>query len=351
MKEVVIWFERIGLGVLGVLILLMLFGAGYEAIARYRAAKEYPPTGKLVDIGGRKLHIDCRGAGGPTVVFEAGLDYLGAVSWASIHDKVATTTRACAYSRAGILWSDAADDAFDPQQAAKDLRAALRAAGERPPFVLVGHSLGGPYSMIFTGLFPAEVAGLVFVDASHPDQEARIDAATNQSPKEGAPFVTRLLSALPWTGLPRWLATGSGGDAVTNMPQLTKTIGNAYIGTGFGPMMRESDGLREIFRTAGRFRDLGDRPLVVLTGDRPASEAVLRLMGLTPDQGRRMQEEWRKLHEEQTAWSRQGRHEIIPDASHYIQFDRPDRVVAAIDSVVEAVRQTIPQPAPTRSGD
>lgn len=65
-------------------------------------------------------------------------------------------------------------------------------------------------------------------------------------------------------------------------------------------------------------------------------------MGLSADQGLRMQEEWRKLHEEETAWSREGRHEIIPDASRYIQFDRPDRVVAAIDSVVEAVRQRMP---------
>ena len=171
------WLARLGLGLVGLLVLLVLLGATYEQYMRHRAARRYPPMGKLVDLGaGRHLQIDCRGAGTPTVVFEAGGDNLGSLAWAAVHDSIATTTRACAYSRAGMLWSDPGSGPFDPRAAERDLRTALTAAGERPPFIMVGHSLGGPYIMIFTSLYPADVAGLVFVDASHPDQVDRMRA-------------------------------------------------------------------------------------------------------------------------------------------------------------------------------
>src|SRR5689334_25308998 len=98
--------RRIGLGVLAIIALALGVGSGYEAIGRSRAARDFPPPGKLVDIGGRRIQLDCRGTGTPTVVFEDGLDMGGSLSWFGVHDSIAKTTRACAYSRAGIMWSE-----------------------------------------------------------------------------------------------------------------------------------------------------------------------------------------------------------------------------------------------------
>jgi hypothetical protein len=118
-------------------------GALREPGARRRALAQFPMRGRLVEVGGgRRIHLDCRGRGAPTIVLEAGLDPYGALSWESVLDSLAATTRTCAYSRAGILWSDPAVGRFDVRRAADDLHAALSAAGERTPWLLVGQSIG-----------------------------------------------------------------------------------------------------------------------------------------------------------------------------------------------------------------
>ena len=75
------WVKRILLALLALLLLGLVIAAILEAIARNRATGDYPPPGKLVDVGGRKMHIDCRGSGSPTVVLEAGLSTGGSVDW------------------------------------------------------------------------------------------------------------------------------------------------------------------------------------------------------------------------------------------------------------------------------
>jgi pimeloyl-ACP methyl ester carboxylesterase len=128
---------------------------------RSQASRNHPVLGKLVDIGGRRIQIDCRGKGSPTVVLESGIDILGSLSWAAVHDEIAQTTRVCAYSRAGILWSDPNTGTVDSKSVAQDLHEALTKSGETGPWVMVGYSAGVPSTMIFTSLYESEVAGLV----------------------------------------------------------------------------------------------------------------------------------------------------------------------------------------------
>lgn len=326
------WLARIGLGLLALIAVAILAGASYEQYCRHETARRYPPMGKLVDVGGgRRIQIDCRGTGTPTVVFEAGGDNLGSLAWAAVHDSVAKTTRACAYSRAGMLWSDPVSGPFDAHAVANDLHAALTAAGEHPPYVLAGHSLGGPYSMIFTSLYPSEVAGLVFVDASHPDQVERFRKALGSS--VGAPsslFLVKALAALSWTGVARLLPLDPPG------PATTKTISKAYAGTSLAPLLREALAIESTLKVAGGFRDLGNRPLVVLTATKPHPPDQLKSAGLKPDQDRLFIATWQQLHDDEASWSRRSRHQLVPDATHYIQFDRPDVVIAAVREVVSA---------------
>ena len=330
-----LWLRRIAVGLAVLVAIALLSGASYEQLMRRRAASAFPAAGRLVDVGdGRRIQIDCRGAGAPTVVLESGLDHLGSLSWVTVHDSIAKTTRVCAYSRAGIMWSDASDAAFDVASAARDLHTALAAAGERAPYVLVGHSIGGPYVMSFTHAYPAEVRGLVFVDASHPDQFARFRDITGKS-LVPPPGEVKLGAALAWTGLVRLLPAG---PAPPSWPVEAWRVVPSFLPLSVAGLAKETPAVPATLAAVREMRQLEDRPLVVLTAGREQPQAALHAMGLTREQGMRLRDTARVLHDDQTSWSRQGRHEVVPDAGHYIQFDRPDVVVHATREVVDAVR-------------
>jgi pimeloyl-ACP methyl ester carboxylesterase len=329
------WVKRIALTIGGLIVAAILVGAGYEQIMRWRVAREFPVQGRLLDIGGgRHMQIDCRGSGAPTVVFESGLDTMGSLSWAAVHDAIAATTRACAYSRAGIMWSERRAGEFEPEGEARDLHALLVAAGERGPFVMVGHSLGGPYIMNFTRLYPQDVAGLVFVDASHPDQVSRMAQAAGKKMESGKGMM-KAASALSWTGIPRLVAAHTDSPTI---PVQAKLAENAYMSVSLGSALQELDSLDATFAAAGQLRDLGDRPIVVLTAMKPYPAAMLKAVQMTTEQGQRMQAAWKDMHDDEASWSHHSRHELVPDATHYIQFDRPDVVIAAVREAVTDVR-------------
>ncbi len=146
---------------------LAALGATYENIALVRDQDAFAAPGKLYDVGGHRLHLHCQGRGGPTVVLSNGMGEVSA-SWARISGPVAETTRVCSYDRAGQGWSESAERPQDGIAAAKDLHTLLAAAGEKGPFVLVGHSTGGTYALTYASRYPDQVAGLVLLDSSSP---------------------------------------------------------------------------------------------------------------------------------------------------------------------------------------
>lgn len=153
---------------------VVLTGAGwtYETLARRGDGQRHPAPGRLIDVGGHRLHLNCTGAagGGPTVVFESGLDE-SSTTWATVQQGLTDTSatgrvRACGYDRAGYAWSEPGPGRRDAGRLAEELRTLLGAAGERGPFVLVGHSFGGQVVRLFADRWPAETAGLVLVDVT-----------------------------------------------------------------------------------------------------------------------------------------------------------------------------------------
>jgi pimeloyl-ACP methyl ester carboxylesterase len=327
------WIRRVGL-VLGSLILVIaLIGAAYEAVGRRRAANDFPAPGKLVDIGGRRIQIDCRGSGSPTVVFEDGLDVGGSTSWMGVHDSISKTTRACAYSRAGVMWSDARDGAQSGKHVAEDLHSALSIAGEHPPFVMVGHSLGGPYIMIYTKYFGSDVAGLVFVDASHPDQVATFRSLTPMTLASSVKAF-RVASLFSRFGLVRKFAAA---DSAPPQPIRAARASAAYASTSLSGMLKEVDAFDQTLAEAGTFRKLGDRPIFVLTATAPMSKADLEQMKMTVAQGAEYQARWLTMQNDEASWSTRSQHQSI-ESGHYIQFEHPSVVIAAVRSVIDSVR-------------
>ena len=237
------WLKRIGLGIVALIVVAAIFGSDLNSCPATRSCHLPASPGQMVDIGGRKIHFDCSGAGSPTVILESGLDTNGSLSWDEVQDPLARLTRTCSYDRAGVMWSEPKAGPQDADGVVADLHATLVAVGITGPLVMVCHSLGGPYIMNYTKKYGDEVKGLVFVDCSHPDQ------LSNLPPKIVATFKTpllyRVLSALSWTGIFRLMPE----PAVPGMPERIKPIGKAYLGGTFGGSLKEMDRYRNDVQT------------------------------------------------------------------------------------------------------
>ena len=332
------WTKRIAVSAAVVAGAALVSGMSYELVMRERSTRDFPAPGRLVDVGGgRRIQLDCRGHGSPTVVLESGLDTYGSLAWASVHDSIAATTRVCAYSRAGIMWSDPTSGSFDSRAVANDLHRALSRAGETVPWVMVGHSLGGPYVTVFTKLYGAEVSGVVLVDPTHPDQFRRYREIAGKSIMPSAGLI-RFGAAVAWTGLVRAQADAS---TPASWPREIGRVNAAFLSASVYGLAREVEGIPATLRAASELQSFGDRPFVVLTAGRGPSSSELTQMGLTAEQGKRLRAVSSALHANQAARAQRGRHTVIPDASHYIQFDRPDAVIRAIRDVVNSVRTTM----------
>jgi pimeloyl-ACP methyl ester carboxylesterase len=122
------------------------------------------PTGKLVQLGGHRLHIHCSGKGQPTVVIENGFDEFS-FDWVKVQAGVEKFARVCTYDRAGYAWSDPGPLPRTYAQINRDLRNALQKLGEKGPYLLIGHSFGGPVIRNYALTYRNEVAGLIFAES------------------------------------------------------------------------------------------------------------------------------------------------------------------------------------------
>ena len=245
------------IGVTAVLVLASV-GATYDNLARTSDEATVAAPGKLFDVGGFRLHLDCHGQGSPTVVLSNGAGGISA-AWAHITDAVAETTRVCAYDRAGQGWSDEAPNPRDGVESARDLHTLLAAAGEHGPYVLVGHSTGGPYAMTYAAKYPDQVAGLVLLDSASPEQFTRMPAYPSQYQlvlRRGLallPTLSRLgLGRLPVES-PLPAADAAKVAAISSAPQYYRN------------QRDEMSVVPDVFAQAQALTTLGDRPLAVLT--------------------------------------------------------------------------------------
>ncbi len=257
------WAATLGLGIISLVVLLAVAGLVYQWAATRIDERRYPMPGVLVEVDGHRMHLDCRGAGSPTVVMDAGLGD-SSVTWALVQPEVATFTRACSYDRPGYGWSDGANVPRDSQAVARQLHALLAGAGIPGPYLLVGHSFGGLNQLVFHSLYPSEVAGMVLVDSSHPGQLERLapdvsieaDEASTQLSAAGrmartgpaAGMVSRRLHLSPRR---RSLAEGRTGGDRRGLPD-GRFSRYAERGAGFPPEHAPSSGVRIARSVAAR---------------------------------------------------------------------------------------------------
>jgi pimeloyl-ACP methyl ester carboxylesterase len=246
-----------------------------------------------VDAGGPVLRMFTSGSGSPTVVFEAGAG--GSLDeWMRIQTEVGKFATALAYDRAGNGLSPKGPIPRDGKRIAEELHTALRRAHAVPPFILVGHSLGGPYIRIFAGMYPDEVAGLVLVD---PSQEGLAAWAKARDPK---PEDHKLRREDEVDCAPVTFAQASKSRMPTNIPII--------LITGMGP------------------RDIPDFLPEALKTEVRKDREVFYPAKL-------------KFHKEWVEQFPRGRQIVTENSGHGIPLEEPQLIIDTVRDVVERVRQ------------
>lgn len=314
------WVKRVAVGLGAVVAGAVAVGGVTQATASSLSERRHRPPGRMVDVGGYRLHLDCRGEG-PTVVFEAGFGGFS-IDWAGLAPHL-RGVRACAYDRAGFGWSEAKPGGVrDLREQPEALHALLQAADVPPPYVLVGHSLGGPYVRQFAATYPDEVRGIVLVDASTEDMATRFPPSF-LADIEGQLALLGKVKPLMHVGLQRVLRLSVCNDESLPPEQrgIAKSVG--YRTKAYYAMHDEGTALVAAAREGYEIPPpRAGVPVAVLTSGDNLKE---------PETG----EIWRELQGELAAISPTSMHEVVDGSSHFIQTDAPERVVAAIDWVLE----------------
>jgi pimeloyl-ACP methyl ester carboxylesterase len=296
------------------------------------------PLGQLVDVGGRKLHLHCRGKGSPTVIVENGSSGFS-IDWFFVQAKVERFTSICTYDRAGFAWSDHGPTMNTVEETMDDLSLLLRTVLIRPPYILVGQSIGGLYIRAFQRRHPEDVVGLVLVDAT-PEEDARY--LVNGVDKAGIDMTYEEMKSVYAPLLLKPAVEPKLPDEVDEpLDKLPPNLQRARMWAS-RKFVREyipdnahwwiaAESWKEEFVALRRLRlahpyVLGNLPLIVL------------------HRGRRSDPELDRREEELAKMSRIGVARIAPDSDHYIHLYQPELVSQAIRDVFDAASKSRPSP-------
>jgi len=270
-----------------------------------------PPLGKLVDVGGYRVHLYCTGNGSPSIVI-VGAPY--SVDWGLVQPEVAKITQVCSYDHSGLGWSDDGPEDSCSLRVG-EVHAALKNAGIKGPFVLVGHSLGGLVARLYESQFPDEVAGLVLVDHAMPLSIVVAPPVGNTSAPSPppAPTHTTVLRGLDsdpnfshLTPRERELHSWAKSRKHTARQSTVETVQQCF--SELASVTKE------------QLHSLRDKPLVDVSTDEERS----------PD--------YVKFQAELLSLSQNSKEIIAEGSSHYVIIDRPDAVTDATIQVVRSVR-------------
>ena len=297
---------------------------------------------QLVDVGGRKMNIFCAGQGATTVIFDAPSGDAG-WNWHRVQPEVAKHTRACVFDRAGFGFSDPAKGGNTSESVVEDLHKLLAGAGVKPPYILVGNSLGGANVQVYTYRYPREVKGLVLVEPQHEDETSRLDKASQGMLSKVYGMVAEQ-NKYCLAAATKGIKPGSeeqmncAGDAVR---VYGPTLGAAVLKSNTSAAywranIAEWDAMKVGDEQLRKLRrPFGDLPLLVLTrGVSPYAQPGKPQSALN----KAFEDENFAIQKEIAALSTRGQQRVVPGAAHDIQGQKPEAVVQAVLEVLKQVK-------------
>ena len=338
--------------------LCVTIGIGAASAATLTRAEVIPylSAQRLVDVGGHKINLYCTGHGSPSVILDAGQAET-TFAWRKVQPAIAKVTRVCSFDRAGMGFSEPGPLPRDAKGMVADLHALLRNAHIGPPYVLVGHSIAGLYALLYADRFLPEVAGMVLVDPSFPNQTKTLQAASptmKRMEADGPRADTFCYNAAIHGRLS--LQHGSQAYAICGFPphaaddlrsacakngapwcELEKLTRAQYTRPSFWAAYRSEDLASHTLDSAEdekEQRNYGATPLTVLTaandvGDSPIPPAEMRAINAA----------WKAGHDRLARLSSVGVNQVVQRSEHDIALDRPMVVTAAVTSIVHRARR------------
>jgi pimeloyl-ACP methyl ester carboxylesterase len=335
-----------------VLLLVVSSHSPISAAQGESTSPPFPPPGRLVDVGGWRLHINCTGRAEPsqpTVILESGVGDFS-VEWGLVQPGVAQFSRVCSYDRAGDGWSDLGPHPRTMRQIIYELHTLLDKAGVRPPLVLVGHSYGGWLVRLYASSYPADVAGMVLVEPGGDNPwrllgNGKLVRASDLTAGQPIPPVKTSnplrISDIPPAALQQMKAAAQENASDPNPPPRNKLPANAqlmrawtlaqlgHIAAAVNPFEGEElAGFRA--ERAQKEHPLGNMPLIVLTRGIPEA---------TGPNAKMVEDDHRRDNESLATTSLSGKLIVAQHSGHHVQLDEPELVIKSIREVLAAIKK------------
>lgn len=317
------WIRKLTLYFLSLLIVLMGAGSIYQWFGVREDLKSYTPVGKLYDVMGYKMHLYTEGQGATTVVFAAGWGTVNAYAdFYPLYKGLSSHAKIAVYDRFGYGYSDTTGKKRDIESITDEMHELFQVSGQKPPFILVGHSLGSLESIRYAQRFPEEVAGIVLVEGGSPEYYASRQPLT---------FIPIVEHALLNVGVIRTLYHFNGfKESLASERNALKLLPGE---------LKELDRKSTLIKIANKdmtdeIRQSRKNAEIVLNGKKPLD---IPTTVLTADYFGKLSKDkaWMDNEAKLPSWSTSGKQIIVPNTSHYLHSYNPDVVVKEILALID----------------
>jgi pimeloyl-ACP methyl ester carboxylesterase len=304
---------------LTIVLVILVIGILWQNNMSKSEKGKYNPPGQLIEVDTHKMHIYASGEGSPTVVFTAGSGTPCAYTdYFCIQQAVSKTVRTISYDRPGFGWSEPTSMPRTIDKQVDELHQLLSKAGEKPPYLFVGHSLSSLEVIRYAQVFPEEVFGVILIDGGNP-------VLYSNYSEFSALALSHIFEGIRITGVAR--ALGSVGisppfvgenQRLKYLPRDLQQMDKIMFYNKLG-LNTNRNSLRNINENANEVvkgGKIGDIPFVILTAEKSTKE-------------------WKASQVELMSWSNNSKQEIVIGASHYIHWNYPNIIVDKIDELIK----------------
>ena len=319
-----------------VMVLGVAISSSVNSVLTESFKAKHPEPGTDYLVNGKKMHMNCTGAGSPTVVLEAGLGWDSLV-WGGVQPALSKSTRVCSYDRAGFGLSDPLPGPRDAVHIAGELHALLKEAGVTGPIVLMGHSVAGMYIREYATQYPEQVAGLVFIDSSTPlqNRDPHLSMGQGAGLQQWASILEMRATSI--AGYPRFekgcAGPGAGLGAGLDR-EAASMLGEDLCHVHYEAMQAEFDSFDASGEETVQTGPFGDLPILVISQD------TMKLIS-KPSAGqgeREFAKTWNGMQEKLKELSTRGRRIIAKGSDHNLTLERPDVIEREVPRFIDEIR-------------